>query len=203
MWKWWRSKGGAPMPDMQQELEGPPLTEIDHSLTVDCLCSAGSILAMTPREARLAASFMVARQYPVGAQVFRDGDATDSTYMLWLLQGEATIETAASDPRDVITMTVMEPGSTLGEMGLMDGGRRSASCMACSNLRCAMLTRRSLQRLAREHPDVAAKLMAIVCMGLSNRLRDVTEKFKRHVRVSNIMLEKHREALPNVRSSRD
>jgi CRP/FNR family transcriptional regulator, cyclic AMP receptor protein len=199
--KWWGYKSVASVSEIEPDPAGPPLTDIDHTLAVDLLCRARSILAMTPKEAELAVGFMVARQYEVGAQVFRDGDASDSTFMLWILQGEATIETAASNPRDAITMTVMEPGSTLGEMGLMDGSRRSANCTACSTLRCAMLTRRGLQQLTSRHPDVAAKLMAIICMGLSNRLRDVTEKFKRHMRVSNIMLERHREAMPNICST--
>ena len=75
-------------------------------------------------------------------------------------------------------MTVMEPGSTMGEMGLMDGGRRSATCIACSTLRCAMLTHTALMQLTAEHPEVAARLMSIVCIGISNRLRDVNEKIQ-------------------------
>jgi CRP/FNR family transcriptional regulator, cyclic AMP receptor protein len=181
--------------------ESPPrLGELDHALAIGFLCGSRSILAMNAREAAIAAGLMTPRHYPSGALVFREGDSTSSTYMLWILQGEASVETVPANPRDAMTMTVLEAGSTLGEMGLMDGGKRSITCTACSSLRCAVLTRESLRTLAARHPEVAVKLMSIVCMGLSNRLRDVTEKFKRQVLMFNVISEEHPEAMPTIRS---
>ncbi len=174
------------------------LDEIDASLMTEFLCAAKSILAMTPAEAALAASFMTPRTYGAGDIVFKEGDNSTSNFMLWILQGEATVETGAANPRDSLTMTVMEAGSTMGEMGLMDGGRRSATCTACNTLRCAVLTRSALRQLATQHPEIAAKLMSLICIGISTRLRDVNEKFKRYVVMSNFMREQHREALPNI-----
>jgi len=197
MWKKWFEKAATP----SKAAEGGatlarPLDGVDRSLAVEFLCRARSILPMTPRQAETAAGFMVARQYAAGAVVFKEGDSISSRHMLWILHGEATIEAMAANPRDAITLTVLEPGSTLGEMGVLDGRRRSTGCTACSTLRCALLTRDALQALAAQHPEVAAKLLAIVCMGMASRLREVTEKHKRHVMVTNMINDEHSEAMP-------
>jgi CRP/FNR family transcriptional regulator, cyclic AMP receptor protein len=201
--KWWKKRGvpaanGASRVALVGDRSAHPLDDIDHALTVDFLCRARSILALKPTEAAIAARFMAARRYQAGDVIFREGDATASNFMLLILDGEATVETTAPNPRDNLTMTVMEAGCTMGEMGLMDGGPRSATCTACNTLRCAVLTRTALRQLAAEHPEIAARLMSIICIGISNRLRDVSEKFKRYAVMSNVMREQQREALPNI-----
>jgi CRP/FNR family transcriptional regulator, cyclic AMP receptor protein len=125
------------------------------------------------------------------------GDSTSSNYMLWILEGAATIEAVTTTGQNLITMTVLEPGSTVGEMGLMDGASRSATCTASTPMRCALLTRLSLQALATRHPEVAVKLMFIVTIGVAIRLRDITEKFSRYVMMSNAMREEFGAAAPS------
>lgn len=162
----------------------------DQTLLVDFLCNAQSILALSPPEALLCTRYMSLRQYATGAHIFDQGDADSSNYMLWILQGDATIETAATLQSPSLIVSVMEPGSSLGEMALMDGGPRSATCVVCSPMRCAILTRQGLKTLSIEHPDVAVKLMAIICIGLAVRTRVVTDKFKRYVALSNAIRDK-------------
>jgi CRP/FNR family transcriptional regulator, cyclic AMP receptor protein len=116
--------------------------------------------------------------------------------MLWILDGEATIEAVNADFQGSITMTVLEPGSTLGQMGLIDGSPRSATCTATSTVRCAVLTRQSLKVIAAKHPDIGVKLMAVICVGVSTRLRDLTNKFKRYVMMTQAMSQELRDAQP-------
>lgn len=163
----------------------PRLSETDHTLLVDFLCNARSILALSPAEASLCTRYMSLRQYGAGAHIFDQGDAESSNYMLWILHGDATIETAATLQSPALIVSVLEPGMSLGEMALMDGGPRSATCVASTPMRCAILSRHGLKTLSVEHSDVAVKLMAIICIGLAARTRVVTDKFKRYVALSN------------------
>jgi CRP/FNR family transcriptional regulator, cyclic AMP receptor protein len=156
------------------------LNESDLALAVQFLGRKDSVMPLSPQEAAQVARYLLPRQYKPGEVLVREGD-TQSNYMIWILHGDATIEAVTAGPQEALTMTVLQPGSTLGEMGLMDGSKRSVTCTASSAVRTAILTRQSLRTLSSKHPEVAVKLMSLVCMGISVRLRDVTEKFKRYV----------------------
>jgi CRP-like cAMP-binding protein len=162
------------------------LNETDRALAVLFLCRRDSVMPLSAADAEVVARYLLPRQFRPGEVLLREGDAK-SNYMLWILEGDATIEAVTDGPLDSITMTVLQPGSTLGEMGLMDGSRRSVSCTASSAVRTAILTRQSLRALAARHPEVAVRLMSVVCMGIAVRLRDVTGKFKRYVLMNHAM----------------
>jgi CRP/FNR family transcriptional regulator, cyclic AMP receptor protein len=178
-------KGNA---DVPASPTGHPATlnEFDHALAVQFLCRKDSVMPLSPQEAAQIARYLLPRQYKTGEVLVREGD-TQSNYMIWILHGDATVEAVTASPRDPLTMTVLQPGNTLGEMGLMDGSKRSVTCTASSTVRAAILTRQSLRTLSSKHPEVAVKLMSLICMGISVRLRDVTEKFKRYVMMTHAM----------------
>lgn len=164
----------------------PALNSLDQVLAVQFLCRKDSVMPLSPQEAVQVARYLVPRQYQSGEVLVRQGDE-QCNYMLWILQGDATIEAVTANPLDPLTMTVLQPGSTLGEMGLMDGCRRSVTCTASSAVRAAILTRQALRTLSSRHPEIAVKLMSLVCMGIAVRLRDVTDKFKRYVMMTHAM----------------
>lgn len=164
----------------------PALNSLDQALALQFLCRNDSVMPLSPQEAVQVARYLLPRQYKPGEVLVRQGDE-QCNYMLWILQGDATIEAVTANPLDLLTMTVLQPGSTLGEMGLMDGSRRSVTCTASSAVRAAILTRQALRTLSSRHPEIAIKLMSLVCMGISVRLRDVTDKFKRYVMMTHAM----------------
>lgn len=185
------ARGGATPVPAAQAVEA-----LDAALLMDLLCGAASILPMSRLEATVVVDYMRARQYAPEEVIIRSGDKANVDYMLWILQGEASIEAVAANKGAPITMTVLGPGATLGEMGLIDGAPRSVNCVASAPLRCAILDKALLQQLHRDHPAVAAKLMSIICTSLSVRLRDITEKFKRYVQLNRALSEELRELAP-------
>lgn len=174
------------------------LQSLDAELLIGFLCEARSIVSFSPSEAKIAASYMQSRQYATGEILIKEGDKINTNYMLWILDGETTFEAATQETSPII-VTVLGPGTALGEMGLMDGAARSLTCIASAPTRCAILTKRMLQDMCNAHPDVAAKLISIICIGISARLRDLTEKFKRYVRLNKVMNEELRESMPMQR----
>jgi CRP/FNR family transcriptional regulator, cyclic AMP receptor protein len=190
--KWFEKRASPPPVKDSVDVPASPggqtaaLNEFDHALALQFLCRKDSVMPLSPQEAAQVARYLVPRQYQPGEVLVREGD-TQSNYMLWILHGDATVEAVTASPLDPLTMTVLQPGSTLGEMGLMDGSKRSVTCTASSTVRAAILTRQSLRTLSSRHPDIAVKLMSLVCMGMSVRLRDVTDKFKRYVMMTHAM----------------
>lgn len=99
-------------------------------------------------------------------------------YMVLLLEGEVTAEKITVSRSEPVTVTVLGPGSLIGEMGLADGEAQLASCTATTAERCANLTRAALKKLTADDPATAAKLILAVALRIAERLRDTAEKLK-------------------------
>lgn len=119
--------------------------------------------------------------------LLREGDSAHTSHLLMLLEGEATAETVTVSRDKPMTMTVLQPGAVLGEMGLLDGAPRSISCRADTEVLCASLTRAAVLQLTEHAPSVAAKLMMLVASRLTLRLRDNTEKLRLYVQLVQAM----------------
>ena len=94
-------------------------------------------------------------------------------------------------------MTVLGPGSLIGEMGLIDGQARLSSCTASTDVRCAILSREALKTLSIEDPSTAAKLMFVVSLRIAERLRDVTDKLKMYSQLVEAMQQEINHFLPS------
>ena len=173
-----------------------PLIALDVELLTGFFCDTTSVLPMSRQEAEVATRYLCARTYHVDEIIIQAGEKVHTDYMLWILDGEASIETRIHKAAAPVFMTVLGMGSALGEMGLIDGSIRSVNCIASAPTRCAILTKKMLRELCEDHPAVAAKLMSVICIGVSVRLRDITEKFKRYVQLNRALSDELNELTP-------
>jgi CRP-like cAMP-binding protein len=97
--------------------------------------------------------------------------------MLLVLEGEVQVD-AGQDRTEPVPISVLGPGDLLGEMSLIDGAPRSATCTAMSPLRAAALSRRALETLFDQHPRTAAKLMMGVAHRVAERLRALGQQLQ-------------------------
>ncbi|MBI5110239.1 MAG: cyclic nucleotide-binding domain-containing protein [Rhodocyclales bacterium] len=124
-----------------------------------------------PPELEALARYMRAYRAPLGAEVIREGD--DGDFMLLILEG--SVEIVKKDVRgQAQIMGSAGPGKTLGEMSLIDGEPRFASCVALEPVTFAVLDRESLSRILAEEPRLGVKLMMELLMLLNQRLRSVS-----------------------------
>jgi CRP/FNR family transcriptional regulator, cyclic AMP receptor protein len=137
-----------------------------------------ALMQLTEVEALTVVGFMRPEKFATGTTIIRQGESTDTGFMVLVLSGDITVETLVARRVNPATVTVLGPGSLIGEMALVDGGARSASCIASSDVRCAVLTRDALERLIAEQPVVAAKLMTAVAQRLAERLRESGQKLQ-------------------------
>lgn len=70
-----------------------------------------------------------------------------------------------------IVLATLRKGRTFGEMALLDGERRSATCVAATDCILLTLSQDSLGRMLEEAPKTAATVMRALAMALSRRLR--------------------------------
>ena len=169
-----------------------PLNSGDKQALIDILCSAAAVMPLNGADAEIVASYIQARQYAEHETMMEQGVKTQASYMLWVLDGEVTLEAVTPSTGESVTVKVLGAGGTLGVMGLTDGAAPTLQGVATAPTRCALLSRLQLQKLCREHPATGVKLMSVLCLVLSSTLRDLTGKFKAHVRLNNVLNEELR-----------
>jgi CRP/FNR family transcriptional regulator, cyclic AMP receptor protein len=172
------------------------MQDSDVQQMVEILSSASSIMPFTEAEAKIATAYMIGRQFAEGDIIIHEGNRADLDYMLWILDGEATYEAMTAVASQSVTITVLGVGGTLGAMSLIDGSPRVLQGVAAMPTRCAMLTQAQLEKLCLEHPQVGVKLMSVICLIVSLTLRDLTEKFKRYIRLNSALNDELRESMP-------
>ena len=122
-----------------------------------------------------------------GTVLMEDGDEDETDYMALVLEGEIRAESGAALPGEQVVMSVLGPGSLVGEMGVLDGSARSATCTALTDLKLAILTSAMLQALIDERPATAARLLLAISTGLSARLRESNRRLRAVSSVSRAM----------------
>jgi CRP/FNR family cyclic AMP-dependent transcriptional regulator len=162
----------------------------------EMLSAPSALLQLDHEEARTIVAYMQPRRIAEGTTFIREGDTDHTDFMLLVLDGEVTIETIVVSRTTPITVTILGPGSLIGEMGLLDGAPRSASCTAISNLRCAMLTRDALNQLLDDQPRTAAKLMMAISLRIAQRMRENQDKLKLYAQLTQAMNEEIHALMP-------
>jgi CRP/FNR family transcriptional regulator, cyclic AMP receptor protein len=147
----------------------------------ELLRSANALIQLSEAEALTVVGFMQLRRCAEGEAIIRQGDSGgsgDDGFMALVVEGEVTVEALNVSRIDAQTVNVLGPGHLMGEMSLMDGAARSATCTASTEVRCAVLTRDALEALIAEEPATAAKLLSGVALRLSRRLREADGKLQ-------------------------
>jgi CRP-like cAMP-binding protein len=145
---------------------------------VELLQTLRAFVRLDADDARCVVAYLREVGFARGEVLFRAGDQHSLAHLLLVLEGEVSVDTGSLSPSGEVPISVLGPGAMLGEMALLDGAPRSATCTALSKLQAAGLARRGLERLIDEHPKVAAKLMAVLAQGLSERLRALDEQLQ-------------------------
>lgn len=110
---------------------------------------------------------------PAGAIVIREGDSGD--FMLIPLDGQCEI--VRNDPAGVPQrIGLAGPGKILGEMSMIDGEPRFASCIALEDTLFAMIDRDGLSRIIADDPRFGIKILLELVLLLSQRLRATSSK---------------------------
>lgn len=119
-------------------------------------------------EVGLMSPFMQVYRAQAGQEVLREGDVGD--FMLFVIEGRIEVFKQASSNLPHL-IAVVATGKTLGEMSLIDGDPRSATCIADAGTVIGVLTRESLARIILEQPILGAKILMALVVMLSQRLR--------------------------------
>jgi CRP-like cAMP-binding protein len=113
--------------------------------------------------------------YEAAPQVTIIGEGEVGDYMIMVISG--TIDVMKRGRDGVASrIAVVQAGHALGEMSMLDGEPRFASCVSVENTRFAVLTRRALTVVIRDKPGLGAKILVKLVHILAQRLRNTSMK---------------------------
>jgi CRP-like cAMP-binding protein len=153
------------------------------------LSAPEALTQLSLEEARRVVDYMTPRFFPAKTTFIREGDSGDNGFMALLVEGEVVVERITVSRTDPVTVRVLESGSLIGEMGLVDHEPRSASCTASTDVWCAILTRDAINRMIAEEPAIAARLLLGMSALIAERFRDTNRQLKLYARLATAMRE--------------
>ncbi len=128
--------------------------------------------SLSEDELRQMAELAVPRRYDDGEVIFREGDRSDTCFIV--RTGRVRITRTHSGGRR-LTLAELAAGEMFGELSMFDGEGRSATVDALEDTTTLALLERDVKRVLRAHPEIAVKMLA----RLANRLRAANEKLAR------------------------
>jgi CRP/FNR family transcriptional regulator, cyclic AMP receptor protein len=118
------------------------------------------------------AQLAVPRAFEPGEVVFREGDSSDTCYVV--REGRARAVRTHRAGR-TITLATFGPGDIFGELALFEDERRSATVEAVLRTTVVGVLGPDMRRLMNEHAEIAARLV----IALGRRLRETNERLSR------------------------
>jgi CRP/FNR family cyclic AMP-dependent transcriptional regulator len=118
------------------------------------------------------AALAVPRSFAPNEVVFREGDASDTCYIV--RDGRARAIRTHRDGR-TITLARFGPGDIFGELALFEDERRSATVEAIEETNVVAVLGPDMRRLLGEHAEISSRLV----IALGRRLRETNERLTR------------------------
>src|SRR5271170_2434447 len=118
------------------------------------------------------AELSVPRRFEPGEIVFREGDASDTCYVV--RDGRARAIREHGDGR-TITLASFGPGDIFGELAMFEDELRSATVEAIEPTLVVAVLGPDMRRLMSEHPEISMRLV----VALGRRLRETNERLSR------------------------
>jgi CRP/FNR family transcriptional regulator len=137
--------------------------------TISLLARVPTFEALGSEELAHVAEVAVPRGWEPGQVVFREGDASDTCYVV--RSGHARAIREHADGR-TITLANFGPGDIFGELAMFEDENRSATVETLDAVEAVAILGADMRRLMREHPGIAVG----VVVSLGRRLRAMNER---------------------------
>ncbi len=131
------------------------------------------------------------RRVKKGTVIFRKGDTGTSLYVV--CAGAVKISAPSDQGKDAVFNLVI-PGEIFGEIALLDGGQRTADAVISEDGELMVIERRDFIPLLQKYPELAIRLLEILCGRLRRTSGQVEDMvfFDVRVRLAKALLHLYR-----------
>jgi CRP/FNR family cyclic AMP-dependent transcriptional regulator len=136
---------------------------------LDFLSAHPIFSALGPDLVKRLSTYAKPRAIQRGTMLFSKGDPGTSLFAVQ--KGTVRISSPTKQGKSAV-LNLIHEGEILGEIALLDGGPRTADATAVTDCELMVIDRRDFLPLVRSYPDVAIKLIELLC----SRLRRTSEQ---------------------------
>jgi len=126
---------------------------------------------LRPEDLRRLAADSTISFHRAQSTIFQKGDPGDS--LMAVLAGRVKICTYSLGGKELV-LNIIDRGGLFGEIAVLDGQTRSADAAAIGDTELLVLERRRLMPFLTRDPEIAARLIAVLCQ----RLRQTSEQLE-------------------------
>lgn len=162
-----------PTPSISERPDLPP-----EEVAARLLVTPSALDDLKLADAKRVVRYMHPQLISAGTVFIQEGELTGNDYMMLILEGDISVENELPGADGSIVVNVIGPGHLIGEMGVLDGAPRSATCTAITDVAAAVLSRSALRRLLKADPAVGARLLLAISKRMADRLRETTRKLR-------------------------
>lgn len=145
---------------------------LEHSALLDeisdMLLNSTLLNNLPPAEIQSAARYFTIHEIKRDSVIFKEGDI--GNFFCIIIDGTVSVQKTNQDNEN-IELAKLPKGRTIGEMAVLDGERRSATCIAATDCSLLLLSKESLEKMIVDAPRTAAKVIRAIAISLSRRLR--------------------------------
>jgi CRP/FNR family cyclic AMP-dependent transcriptional regulator len=167
------------------------------------LVTSSALADLTLSDALKVVGYMRPKLIKAGMVIIQEGEVKQTDYMLLVLEGDIAVENELPGLHESMVVNIMGPGHLIGEMGVLDGAPRSATCTANTDIAAAVLSRTALMRLLKDDPRLGARLLLAISKRMADRLRETTRKLKTFAQMNKALQQELNVALNNGRAAQD
>ena len=115
-------------------------------------------------------------EYPAATVLCREGDEADR---MWILtRGSVSARVLLVGQRRDRRIASLAFGTVVGEMAIIEGGRRTATIVADEDIECYVLSKDAYAAIVRDHPAIGIKLIANMLREVVQRLRVTSDELR-------------------------
>jgi len=162
---------GSQFAELQSDVEQLGTVSDFVNEFIDAVKAQPVFEGFSQQETAMLSKYMECYGVPRESVVLREGDEGD--FLAILVTGKAMIlkSYGSGDERFV---RELNPGALIGEMSLVDGQRRFASCVTTEPSDFAVLSRDNLNAILADHPRLGNKFLLMLLKLSTSRLREAT-----------------------------
>ena len=134
----------------------------------DMLLDSDVFKDLPPAEIQTAARYFTVLRIEEGDVIFSEGDP--GIFMSIVNSGDVSVLKINQNEENV-EIAVLHKGRAFGEMAVLDGEKRSATCIAATDCTLLTLSKEALDKMLVESTRTAARVIRAVAVSLSKRLR--------------------------------
>lgn len=130
--------------------------------------------SLSKKDLSLITNIIHSRSYLAGEYIFYQGDPGIGLYVI--REGEVTIKRSDENNNEVELATFTK-GDFFGELAMVDGEKRSASAVAKTDVRAAVIFKPDLDEFIVKYPKKGIKILYGISHIIASRLRLINEDY--------------------------